>query len=243
MFSTFKSRRGSFTNMDNLKFIIRHVTLVNDATNSMKAFNNDIENQVILDARTKDIYMKQLSNAKYFEYQFNLFTSKFNVEPSVSVYKTMLENLNDQAGVLVNNIIENCNSELESTRIDLENVMGILEVSHAHVMAKEKVSATIRGVLMDQQEEFNNACNDLGDYELMESVFEKLKKILVFEGLLQSCDSDCEFSLLMEILFEKVKQTFCKNLNGIISDIEPSVYECEYNAFISVVFFQMFINT
>ncbi len=199
--------------MENLSFIINHVRLVNLALDSIGALNGDIENEDIIDATTKSNYIKQMTSAKNFEYSFNLYSIKLNQPKSISVYDSLKQNLNEQTSNLLIAINKkSLNNQRESIQIDLVNLKAILEISQYSTCINDSVCSTIRKFTGKLLEDLNETPNvDFKDFIELVTLLDKVKKIVLFEVLIEDMD-DCEFRLQMDIIFETSKLNMQKKL-------------------------------
>jgi len=212
--------------MDHLKFIVNHVRLVNLANNSIGAFNLDIEYENILDEATKSNYIKQFISAKSFEYQFHLYSLKFNVPKSVSVYESLKDNLNTQTCYLLEAIDNKSpDHQNESIQTDLANIKAVLEISEISPFVRDHVCSTIHKFTQRLLTDFNEKpAVDFKEFNQLYTLLERLKKILQFKVLIEGL-ADCEFKLQMEIIFETAKIGMKKKLDSEKSLID----QCKSN--------------
>lgn len=220
-----KNKISQMVKMENIKFIVRHVDIVNDTNNAIEALNKDINSNWALDEKTIATYSKELATTSNFEYSFNLYCMKTKTK-SISCFTELGNNLISKTIDIIEAIKEkSCETQMDSIEIALSNLKVIVTLSSDQVWHfQDKILSLLKNHVRRLQEEFNSVEFDLNEYESLESRFEKLKKVLIYECLIESVTND-EFNLMLESIFESTKEEIALKLNECVEKLDSGLEE------------------
>ena len=212
--------------MENIKFIVRHVDIVNDTNNAIEALNNDIDSNWALDENTISKYSKELATTSNFEYSFKLFCMKTKTK-SVSCFTQLGNNLTSKTIDIIEAVKKrSCDTQQESIEIALNNLQVILRLSSDQVWNfQEKILSLIKNHVRQLQEEFNSVLFDLCDYDGLENGFESSRKVLIYECLIDGAANNEEFNSMLEGIFKSVKEEIVLKLNECVEKLEEGINE------------------
>ncbi len=188
------------TSFQNLKFIIKHIALINQCKNAMEWLNRTIELGEPLKANI-DVYVAALNSANNLEYSFFLYSRQFPVK-SVSLVKELLDHLVDTTSRL-----------LESAKpIDLANIKSISEIT-------QEIDSTLITLVVKKY--VNSLASDFRATALSSAnfyqAFEKLKSLLVLEDFYRMVVSGQS----TDEVFDSVRQEFCQDVQQALKQTSP----------------------
>ncbi len=184
----------------NIKFIIKHVSLVNQCKDAMDWLRQKIENNEPIE-NDIDIYFQALKSAHNLEYSFFRYSRQFTVK-SVSMLKELMSYLAEKTSEL-----------LKSAKpIDLDIVKSISEIAKPfeNTLIDSIINKHVKNLATDFRASVLNSNNT-------HEVFEKLKSLLVLENLFEivvNGGSDDElFDNSRQEFYHDLEKTFNKNIS------------------------------